>query len=299
MSRDDKDIQERVVKKYMEKVYNHTPIFKSSGIDIPDCYFEFNKKLYAIEVTRYYQQNSEKKHSIYVNDIEKYLKSDNFIEEVSKRLGKVREQEKITIAFCDFEELNNLIIDNIKLLKQVNICNNYFFNKEGLEINNALCFETPKEKIHIRDFMNHSKPYIMKEIHITIEIFTKNKYNVFLNLVFLNKPYYGKNTHKKVISPFCWTEKEDELYNNIINAIEIKNKKLHNEYRIKLKDNNVLHDYYDLVIYPEGIGAKLNEEKLYKRIMQIKNLDFDEIVIFLWKKILIINKTGFKLLDKE
>lgn len=299
MSRNDKTVQELVVTEYMQKVYNYTPNFLSTGIDIPDCYFEFNKEFYAIEVTRYFQQNSEKKHSIYVNDIEKCLKCDNFIEEVSKRLGKVKPEEELIITFCDLEELKQLIINNIKLIQQVNIGNNYFFNKERLEINNALCFETPKETMHIKDFINYSMPHIMNEEHINIDIFTKNKYSISINLKFCNKPYWGKNTHKKVVPLFLWTEKENELYDNIINAIEIKNQKLCNEYHTKLKNNNIEYDYYNLVVYAEGIGAKLNVEELYNRIMLIKDLSYDEIAIFLWKKILIINKNGFKLFDKQ
>lgn len=293
-----KEEEKLVVEEYMEKIYNHPPNFIDTGIDIPDCYFEFNKKYYAVEVTRYFQQNSEQKHIIYTNVVQKYLQEKNFINEVYKRLGKVKQQEEITIAFCDFEELNNLIIDNIKLIKQVNIGNNYFFNEDGLEINNALCFETPKEKMHIKEFMHFAKDDILKEKHINIEILTKNKYSVSINFKFCAKPYWGKDTHKKVIPVFCWAEQEDELYNNIINAIEIKNKKLHDEYCTKLKNNNIPYDYYNLVVYAEGIGAKLKEEKLYEKIKQIKDLQYDEIVIFLWKKIMVINKDGFKILDK-
>ena len=61
----------------------------------------------------------------------------------------------------------------------------------------------------------------------------------------------------------------------------------------KLKGYEIVDYYTD-----EGISAKLNEKKLYEKIKQIKDLQYNKIVIFLWEKIMVINKDGFKILDK-
>ena len=48
-----------------------------------------------------------------------------------------------------------------------------------------------------------------------------------------------------------------------------------------------------MVVYSEGIAAKLDEEKLFEKISQIENLKYQEIAIFLWKKIMVINNKGY------
>lgn len=291
-----KDEEKLVVTKYMEKIYNHTLNFIETGIDVPDCYFKFGRNYYAVEVTRYFQQNSEQKHIIYVKYIEKLLKNEDFFKEVHNRLGK-RQEENITVAFYKFEEMNNLIINNITLIKQVSVGNSYFFNDEGLVYNKVLILDNSCEEMHIKDFLNNVKKDILNEKCIDLEIFTKNKYNISIRFKFCKKPYFGKKGHKKVSDVFCWTEQKDELYNNIIGAIEKKNKKLIKEYYKKLDRNKIHYDYYNLVIYAEGFDAKLNEDELYRKVKEIEDLQYDEIVIFLWKKIMIINKEGFYILN--
>ena len=66
MSRRELKNQEKLyTSKYMEYVYGYKPKFIDTAIDIPDCYFRYIEKYYAIEVTRYFQQNSEKNDIIF------------------------------------------------------------------------------------------------------------------------------------------------------------------------------------------------------------------------------------------
>lgn len=61
-------------------------------LNIPDCYFEFKNKLYAVKLIRYFQQKIEKDHQEYVNLVEKYFKN-NFFKKTYHRLGR-RKAEK-------------------------------------------------------------------------------------------------------------------------------------------------------------------------------------------------------------
>ena len=114
--------------RYMEYKYNFTPLYKDSGIDIPDCYFEFKAKHYAVEVTRYFQQKSEKEYQEYVNIVEKYLEN-NFFKEAYHRLGR-KKAEKVTISFYNVEEMKNLIINNSNYIKNIYIGNNFYLNEK-------------------------------------------------------------------------------------------------------------------------------------------------------------------------
>ena len=86
---------------------------------------------------------------------------------------------------------------------------------------------------------------------------------IFQLVKYCKFPYYGKNNDKKVIPVFCWFVNDDELYDNIINIIVHKNKKLMNEYIPKFTEHNIKYDNYNLVVYNEGIPADLDEEKLF------------------------------------
>lgn len=296
MKRLDLKQEERLyVTKYMEYKYNHTPSFKLSGLDIPDCYFSYNEKFYAVEVTRYFQQNSEKEHIICVRDLEKYLEKDDFFEQVYNRLGK-RKFDDLTISFYDVNELYSMVLNNIKFIKNISIGNNYYFNKND-EYNDVLCIGLEKEKMKITEFMDFVKKDIINEQAVELDVLTKNNSEISFSFKFCKHPYYGKLNDKKVIPIFCWWENQEELYNNIIDAIKGKNQKLINEYAMKLKDNNVNYDYYNLVVYSEGIPAEVDEKNLYNLVINIENLKYDEIVIFLWKKLIVINNKGFEIYE--
>ena len=273
--------------KYFDIKYGIIPEYKESGIVIPDCYFEYCGKDYAVEVTRYFQQNSEKEFQEFFNAVEKCFDND-FFKSVYTRLGKRRPVE-VGVSFYNVEEMKTLIINNIKYIKFISVNCNYYFDDGS-----ALFFETPIENINIVDFMDRVSKSIDSEKKVRLEVRTKNKYNVIINFQYCSRPYYGMNNDKKVIPLFCWFEDEDELYSNIINSIENKNNKLINEYIPKLIAERVNFDFYNLVIYGEGIGADLDEEKLFNMIKKNINLKYDEIAIFLWKKLMVINSDGFE-----
>lgn len=291
-----KDEEKLYVTKYMQFNYKFVPEFIDTTIDIPDCYFEYDNKYYAVEVTRYFQQNSEKKHIEDINNIEKFMQKENFFQEVYQRLGK-KNLDALTISFYDENEMISMIMDNMQYIKNVNIGNNYYFNNLVGSSNDAFCIGNDKEKMTIEEFLDFNKDNIFNEMDVELDIKTKNNKEIYVAFKYCKQKYYGKNNNKKVIPYFCWWENSNELYDNIINAIIKKNNKLINEYTKTLNLNNIKYDYYNLVLYSEGIPAELDEEKLYNMTINISNLNYDEIVIFLWNKLMIINKNGYNIIS--
>jgi len=287
-----KDEEKFFTTKYMTYKYNFTPVYIDSGIDIPDCYFEFENKFYAVEVTRYFQQNSEKEHQEYVNLVEKYFEN-NFFKEAYHRLGR-RKAENVTISFYNVDELKNLIINNSNYIKNIFIGNNYYLNEKKEKFGDIFIIGNKKEKMMVVEFINSLSNEIYDEEDVEIELFTKNKYDISIKFKYCKFPYYGKNNDKKVIPVFCWFVNDDELYNNIINIILHKNKKLINEYIPKFTEHNIKYDNYNLVVYNEGIPADLDEEKLFSQIKKIDNLKYQEIAIFLWKKVMVISNNNYQ-----
>lgn len=289
-----KDEEKLYVTKYMEFNYKFIPIFIDTKIDIPDCYFEYDNKYYAVEVTRYFQQNSEKKHIEDINNVEKLMQKGNFFQDVYQRLGK-RNLDDLTISFYDKDEMTSMIVNNMQYIKNVSIGNNYYFNILVGSSNDAFCIGNDKEKMTIEEFFDLNKDNILNEMDIELDIKTKNNKEISVAFKYCKHKYYGKDNNKKVIPCFCWWENPDELYDNIINAIIKKNNKLINEYTKILNLNYIKFDYYNLVIYSEGIPAELDEEILYNKIINIPNLSYNEIAIFLWNKLMVINKNGYNI----
>lgn len=285
-----KETEKLYTTKYFEKKYSFSPHYKVINLDIPDCYFEYCGNDYAIEVTRYFQQNSEKEHQQYVNDVEKYLQKD-FFKSVHQRLGKKRSKE-VCVSFYNLEEMKSYIIENIEYIKFISVAGNYFFN-DNSSSGTAYCFDNIKEKMNIIEFIECVSECIISEKDVRLELITKNRYPVVIKFKYCSIPYFGKNNDKKVIPLYCWFENEEELYGNIINAIIHKNNKLLNEYIPILTKEKVNYDFYNLIVYSEGIPAKLDEEKLFNMVRKISNLKYNEIAIFLWKKIMVINNEGY------
>ena len=291
-----KDEEKLFVTKYMEFNHNYVPNFIETNTDILDCYFQYNNKYYAVEVTRYFQQNSEKKHLEDINNIEKFMKKRNFFQEVYQRLGK-RDLDDLTISFYDKDEMTSMIMNNMQYVKNISVGNNYYFNNLVGSSNDAFCIGNGKERMTIEEFFDLNKDNILNEMHIEIDIKTKNNKEISIAFKYCKHKYYGNDNNKKVIPCFCWWENSNELYDNIVNSIIKKNNKLINEYTKILNLNNIKFDFYNLVIYSEGIPAELDEEKLFNIIINIPNLSYDEIAIFLWKKLMIINKNGYNIIS--
>ena len=64
-------------------------------------------------------------------------------------------------------------------------------------------------------------------------------------------------------------------------------------------ENHVTYDKYILIIYPEQYPIDIeNFNELYKNLKkQINKFKYDEIGIFLFNKILILNDTEYKVYD--
>ncbi len=287
-----KDEEKFFTTKYMIYKYKFAPVYIDSGIDIPDCYFEFENKFFAVEVTRYFQQNSEKEHQEYVNLVEKYLEN-NFFKEAYHRLGR-RKAENVTISFYNLDELKDLIINNSNYIKNIFIGDNYYLNEKKEKLGDVYLIGNEKEKMTIVEFIDSLSNEICNEENIELEIFTRNRYDISISFKFCKIPYYGKNNDKKVIPVFCWFVNDNELYDNIIKIILHKNKKLINEYIPKFAEHNIKYDNYNLVVYNEGIPADLDEEKLFAQVKKIDNLKYQEIAIFLWKKVMVISNNNYQ-----
>lgn len=173
-----KDEEKQFTTKYMEHKYQHSPIYKDCGYDIPDCYFVYCGENYAIEVTRYFQQNSEKEHQQYVRDVEKYFRS-NFFEQAYHRLGK-KISNDVTISFYDAEELKTLIISNIGYIKHISVSNNYYFNEKKDKLGDVFCVGNTNEKMSIIEFLDIVSEFIYEEKDVRLDIFTKNKYDILI-----------------------------------------------------------------------------------------------------------------------
>lgn len=280
---------------YMKYKYNYIPTYLDTGLNIPDCYFEYKNKKYAIEATRYFQQNSEKEHQQYVRDVEKYLK-DDFFSQVYNRLGKKKSQD-VTISFYNADELKLMIVDNINYIKYISIGNNFYINDKKELLGEVFCSGNNKEKMTIEEFIQYVSELIYEEETVDLNLFTKNKYEVSISFKYCKSPYYGNDNNKKAIPMFCWFENKKELYENIIDRIILKNEKLINEYIPKLRQHKIKFNYYNLVVYYEGYPASPDEEILYNEIKKINNLKYQEIAIFLWNKIMVVNKTGYQIFD--
>jgi len=279
---------------YMMNKNNFIPKYIETGSVVPDCYFEYDGNFYAVEVTSYFQQNSEQAHQEYGRTIEKYL-SGNFFEQVYNRLGKKKAGD-VTISFYNSEELKSMIINNINYIEYISVSNNYFYNGKNDSFAIIPYVGKNENNMSIEEFLDYISPLILDESTITLDIPTKNKYDISINFKYCKIAYYGNNNNKKVIESYCSFINEDELYGNIVKAIVTKNNKLINEYIDKLKNKNIKYNYYNLVVYGEGYPADLNEEKLYNQIVKIDDLKYDEIVIILWNKIMIVNKSGYQIL---
>ena len=91
---------------------------------------------------------------------------------------------------------------------------------------------------------------------------------------------------------------KEEIYTNIINAILKKNIKLVKEYVPKLKKYKVKYSYYSLVVFSDGIPGEVDEKTLYERIVQIP-FKYDEIAIFLWGELMVINHDGYEIFNTQ
>ena len=291
-----KDSEKYFTSCYMKCKYNFIPEFidLKTELDIPDCYFEYNKKMYAVEVTRYFHQNIEQEHQTYINNIQKYLPNDDFIKQIYIHLGK-RRAYPLTIGFYDIEQLKTTIIKNIKYIDLIDIEGNIYNNENKEFFGEIYCIDSDKNKMTIAEFIDFTIKLISKEKEINLVINTKNKYDVSISFKYYNKHSADKAQDKEIL-PYvlCYFTEKTELYDNILKAINKKNKKLKNEYIPKLKKNGVKFDYYNLVICYEGYPSDLDTEELYNIIKSIDDLKFQEIAIFLWNKIMVINSGDYK-----
>ncbi len=292
-----KDEEKFYTSLYIKYKYNFIPTFIDTKSVIPDCYFEYNNEYYAVEVTRYFQQNSEKEHQEYVKNVEKYIK-DNSFKQIYDHLGK-KKPDDVTISFYNLDDLKSMIIENREYIECISIDNNFYYNNKKDLYGDVFIIGNSKEKMTIEEFIYSVSPIILEEKHIVLDIFTKNKYNVSIEFLYCKFPYYGKDNNKRAIQTFCWFENKNELYGNIINAIVNKNKKLINEYIPKLNKNKIDYNYYNLVVYNEGYPANLDASILYDLILKIDDLKYQEIAIFLWNKIMIVNNTGYQIIDTQ
>lgn len=269
------------VSKYMNHAYNYNPEFIKTNkhINIPDCYYKFNNELFAVEVTRYFIEKEEKEYRHYISDLRKIFKSDNFIENIYTHLGK-RPSGNAFICFNNWNELLDLIINNINYIKAIEItCED-----------SSIIKKYPNKDNNIETFLESVKEEILDGEFFKIEVKTKKKYTVILNA------FYSNRASKKIIPFYRYPDSETKVYDNIKDTIVKKNNKF-KEYKEKLEKNNIKYNKYVLVLYDGGIPAEINTDFLYKKIIEDNLLIYDEIAIFLYKQIMIINKNDCKIVD--
>lgn len=286
-----KAIEKKVTKIYFENVYNFSPQFIDIEFDIPDCYFEYKEKKYAVEVTRYFAQNSIKENVEYSNAINNFIDSENLIKDCYNRLGK-RKVKNNLIIFNNIDDLNMSILAGTKYIKSICIKNKLLYNRENTsnsELNESF------ELTEIIKFLNDTQSDIKNNYNVNIILKKKNK-NI-VHITFRYSKILSLGNSRTILPVFSYLENIDEIHNNILESIDKKIKKFFKEYRNKMSKNSLHYDCYILIVYYEFAPAEINSEEFYSLFLEkINNIGYDEIAIFISGGILIINNNKkFKL----
>lgn len=281
-------------KKYMKLVYDYEPKFIPSkkGMDIPDCYFEYNNEFIAVEVTGYHRQNSDIEYQETCNNMQKYVNKSNFLERIYNSMGK-KESDCIYIGFKYLNELYKILLDNEKYIEELCINGNYYLeNKQFIIKNNA-----NKKEGTLKEFLDIINDDILNNNSILIKIKRKNKYNILLRFIYDKHQIYGNydnDNTKRIIKFYVYRQKYEETYKNILESIENKNIKLE-EYKELFKINKLEYNEYNLVVHSHMLLAEVDCKILYKMILDNNLLQYDEVAIFLENGLMVINSKGYSI----
>lgn len=286
-----KEKEEKITSIYVKKVYNFMPNFKEKKFPIPDCYFEYNNIKYAVEVTRYYSHNKLLRKIECSSIINKIIESDNLIECLYRKLGKY-ECEPNIIIFNDINDLKNNIFIGNDFIDYINIGNNYYYNKHNSKYGSCYINGIIYKK-NIKDFLLNIQNEIINGKTLLVTLKRKNKFSVSIKFKYSTVLSYGKK--RSLLPLFSYFENQNEIYNNILKAIQNKICKLFNYYIQKTKEYSIYYNYYDLVVYYEVDAPEINCDKLYALIKnKIDDIGYHNIAIFVENSILVINKDGYK-----
>ncbi len=290
-----KNIEKRYNEKYFNSVYGNNFSYLETKLDIPDCYIECNGLKFAVELTTYFMQDDEKDKAILKRSVAKLLEKDNWLYEAYKHLGKLNSQT-INIHYRNKEDMIKDVLQSKDYIKHIRIGNNAWFYTKDKDRINCYLMNTNRQRLKLEEFIKYVNFIESDENHIYIELFKKKKYNFSTELT-----YYKYTLNKKdkcVDYSYVYWENEITKCQSIKKSIDKKLNK-YEEYNSKLRENNITYDKYILIIYPEQYPIDIEDfDELYKKIKkQINKFKYDEIGIFLFNKILILNNTEYKVYD--
>ena len=292
-----KSIEKDFNEKYFDVVYKQKPNYINSGLDIPDCYIEAGGTKYAVELTTYFMQDDEKRTAILKRNIAKLLVKDNWICEAYKHIGKTKNQT-IYIHYRKKEDMINDILKAKDYIKYITIGNNDWFNNKK-ENGNISCYINSVDRygLTLDEFLENVNFIESNEKSINIGLFNKKNRSSFSAKLVYNK-YTINKKNKCVDYSYVYWENDEEKCKSIKKSIDKKIDK-YAEYKNKLKENNVFYDKYVLIIYPEQYPIDIEDfSELYNNLKnQIEDLKYDEIAIFLFNKILVINNAKYIVYD--
>lgn len=286
-----KQEEKNICTKYFYKRYNFYPQYKEIDIEIPDCYFEMDGEIYAVELTTYFMQNREKREYILKNNIEKYLQSTNFLEQIFLHIKN--KKDDITINYKNKNHMFKDIIIAQEYIKYISIGNNYWQIEENNKIFVMVENAANVQNINLIDFIKLLKDKQYNEV----KIYLKNS-NYYIKLRY-SEIYFYQKTDRSIDRTYVWWENDDEKIESLVNAIKNKTDKFE-EYYKKMKLQNMNYSKYILIIYPNQYPIDFEQEnisKVYESIKSnINNFKYDEIILMLFNMTMVINEKGYKII---
>lgn len=268
----------------------------------PDCYIEVDSKKMAIELRRYYNQMQTMKNKNLRNMFKRWLKKDeNSLKMIINKIKKPLSQKQ-TIWYKNVHTMISEILEVNGNIEKIDIKKRYIFFKHYMnEYNHILPKEiTNKNSITLQEYLKYMEQYINNGETINITLICKNglKTNISVAYDSLNT----NNGEKEIHDWEVWDQNINEVYENILEAIEDKINKYEKNY---CKGETIAeHAEYNLIIYPGDIPPTLNKkeiQELDKCIRSnVKELKFNNIIIFICNIILILSENkGIKVINYE
>lgn len=287
-----KNTEKMYNEKYFNIIYNNNPNYLKNKLDIPDCYVKIDGLKYAVELTTYFMQDDEENNSILKRTVTKLLQKDNWLYEAYKHMGKIK-SNTINVHYKYKEDMIKDVLQAKDFIKHIRIGNNGWFFEKNKDNINCYLINSNRQKLTLEEFLKYISFTGSDEKDIYIELFSKkNRYNFSVRLV--HNRYTLNKKNKCVDYSYVYWEDEKIKCNSLKKSIDKKIKKFE-EYKNKLLANNITYDKYILIIYPEQYPLDFdNYDELYKNLReQIKLFKYDEIGIFLFNKIMVLDNISY------
>lgn len=159
-----KEEEKRVTRYFYEKMKKNNIEFLNFNEKYPDCLIKLDNKKIAIELTRYYNQNTTKETQNFRNMIKTWLKNDeNILKMLSKRIRKPLCQG-LTINYKNIDILIKDILEVDDYIKEIDIKKKYIYFKETVNETNHSLPEvmTKKRIITVNEYLECLKRFLIE-----------------------------------------------------------------------------------------------------------------------------------------